>query len=122
MTDYLRADYGSLYQHKRSAMLNILCVLTVPPAIDEANLVDNPKIIVNRTVLLECPVAGVPPPKVRWMKDGEAVRLRAGMQFVSEGRHLEISHAQVADTARYTCVATNEAGELRRNFDLEVLG
>lgn len=95
---------------------------SVPPAIDEANLVDNPKIIVNRTVLLECPVGGVPPPRVSWLRDGEAVREREGLQLVAGGRHLEISRAGVRDTARYTCIATNEAGELRRNFDLEVLG
>ena len=36
----------------------------VPPTIDEANLVDNPKVVINRTVLLECPVEGIPPPEV----------------------------------------------------------
>jgi len=67
-------------------------------------------------------VAGVPPPKVKWLRNGEPFVPEPGMQLVSRGRHLEISRAKVADTARYTCVATNEAGELRRNFDLEVLG
>jgi len=95
-------------------------LLVVPPAIDEANLVDNPKIVVNRTVLLECPVSGSPAPAVVWLKNGEALTLdeytRVG------GRHLEIRRARVSDTARYTCVASNEAGQLRRSFDLEVLG
>jgi len=92
----------------------------VPPAIDEANLVDKPKIVVNRTVLLECPVSGNPIPDIVWLKNGETLRLDANMNIT--GRYLEIVRARVTDTARYTCVASNEAGELRRSFDLEVLG
>jgi len=92
----------------------------VPPAIDEANLVDNPKIVVNRTVLLECPVSGSPVPDVVWLKNGEPLSPDANMNVA--GRHLEIIRARVTDSARYTCVASNEAGELRRSFDLEVLG
>jgi len=89
---------------------------------EEANLVVNPKVIVNRTLVLECPVAGFPPPKVRWLKDGELLALREGRKLVSDGRNLEITQAALSDTARYTCVAMNEAGEVRRNFDLQVLG
>ena len=44
------------------------------------------------------------------------------MALVSEGRQLEIKNAQVSDTAVYTCIAINEAGELTRNFELDVLG
>ena len=76
----------------------------------------------NRTVLLECPVSGVPPPKVRWLKNGEVLSLRQGLRLLAGGRQVELFRAQVNDTARYTCIAVNEAGELRRNFDLEVLG
>jgi len=94
----------------------------VPPAIDEANLVDNPKIVVNRTVLLECPVSGTPPPKIKWLKNGEALKPGPDMKMTSNGRNLEINRAHVTDTGRYTCTASNEAGELRRSFDLEVLG
>lgn len=94
----------------------------VPPELDEANVVDNPRIIVNRTMLLECPVGGVPPPQVTWLKNGEALVPRPGIRFLSNGRQVEISRTQVTDAARYTCVAKNEAGELRKNYDLEVLG
>ena len=44
------------------------------------------------------------------------------MRLISDGRQIEIASAQVAHTARYTCIATNAAGDLERNFDLEVLG
>ena len=96
--------------------------VTVPPTIDEANLVDNPKVVVNRTVLLECPVEGIPPPEVRWLKDRMPLVLTKFMTLVSDGRQLEIANAQVSDTAVYTCIAINEAGELTRNFELDVLG
>ena len=95
-------------------------IIAVPPAIDEANLVDNPKIVVNRTVLLECPVSGNPMPEIVWLKNGEALTLDANTNVT--GRYLEIVRARLSDTARFTCIASNEAGELRRSFDLEVLG
>jgi hemicentin len=96
--------------------------VAVPPAIDEANLVDNPRIVVNRTVLLECPVSGTPLPKIKWLKNGEVLKPGPDMKITSSGRHLEIIRAHVTDTGRFTCIASNEAGELRRSFDLEVLG
>jgi len=93
----------------------------VPPVIDEANLVDSPKIVVNRTVLLECPVSGSPAPDVVWTRNGEELPTVDENRRV-QGRHLEIMRARVTDTARYTCTASNEAGQLRRSFDLQVLG
>ena len=90
--------------------------------IDEANVVDSPKIVVNRTIILECPVTGIPPPKVTWLKNGEVFLPRPGVKFLALGRQIEIVKTQVTDTARYTCVAVNEAGQLKKNYDLEVLG
>ena len=44
------------------------------------------------------------------------------MKMTVNNRNLEIVRAHVSDTGRFTCIASNEAGELRRSFDLEVLG
>ncbi|XP_064650190.1 hemicentin-1-like isoform X2 [Lineus longissimus] len=93
----------------------------VPPTIDEANLVDNPRVISNRTVILECPVSGTPPPTIKWLKDGVRLVEKKGLKVLSAGRQVEILHAAVIDTGRYTCIAANDAGELRRTFGLEVL-
>ncbi|XP_074654070.1 hemicentin-1-like [Tubulanus polymorphus] len=93
----------------------------VPPTIDDANIVDNPRVIMNRTVILECPVAGVPPPKVRWLKDGYSLVSKGGLVIDVVGKQVAIAHSKVTDSGRYTCIASNDAGELSRTFDLEVL-
>ncbi|ESO96633.1 hypothetical protein LOTGIDRAFT_143813, partial [Lottia gigantea] len=94
----------------------------VPPTIDESNVVYNPKVIKDRHVILECPVSGNPVPEVQWLFNGAPVQNTDRVKVVKNDLQLEISRAQVVDTARYSCIATNEAGELRRNFQLEVLG
>ena len=50
------------------------------------------------------------------MGQGEGVRVSVG------GRRLLLAHAQVSDTARFQCVATNEAGEHDRDFNVAVHG
>ena len=48
----------------------------VPPLLDDANIVDSPRIVVNRTVMLECPViGGVPVPTIRWLKSGQPLQV-----------------------------------------------
>jgi len=98
------------------------CCCEVAPTLDEANVVDSPKIVVNRTVLLECPVSGIPVPRIRWLKNGKPLEFNRRVQQLSAGRRLQILRANVGDTARYTCIAGNDAGQLRRSYDLEVLG
>lgn len=123
---------SSIKFHDSSSFKNVLhhgifAFFVVPPAIDEANLVDNPKIIVNRTIVLECPVEGVPLPTVHWMKNDEPIEHFTSdhpndVRFQSGGRDLEIKNTQVTDSGKYTCLAKNPAGVLRRDFHLDVLG
>ena len=44
------------------------------------------------------------------------------MRILKDGRILEIVRASVKDTARYTCIARNQAGQTEKNFDLDVQG
>lgn len=38
------------------------------------------------------------------------------------GRTLQILNAKEEDAGRYTCVATNEAGETLKHYEVKVLG
>jgi len=76
-------------------------------------------------VHLQCPAHSIPPPEIVWYKNGDElvdegpdgrIRVLAG------GKELEITWAEVDDTARYTCVARNLAGENEKSYDLDVYG
>lgn len=98
------------------------CYFSVPPSIDESNVVYTPKVIQNRTVIIECPVSGVPQPTVTWSINDSPLTPKDRIRLLDNNRQLTIDQAQVADTAMYMCVAVNKAGELRKKFQLEVLG
>lgn len=44
------------------------------------------------------------------------------VSITASGRIVQVKHAQVSDTGRYTCVATNIAGEDEKDFDVNVQG
>lgn len=65
---------------------------------------------------------GNPVPEIKWLKDGQLLVPDTRHQILSHGRFLQISAAQIADTGRYSCLASNSAGERSRHFNLNVLG
>lgn len=65
---------------------------------------------------------GNPVPEITWLKDGQPLAGDARLQVMSNGRFLQISGSQVADTGRYSCLASNSAGDRSRHFNLNVLG
>lgn len=44
------------------------------------------------------------------------------VSITASGRIVQVKHAQVSDTGRYSCVATNIAGEDEKDFDVNVQG
>ena len=82
------------------------------------------QVIENRTVLIDCPVAGTPAPSIMWIQNGEVLLdwPYEGLRELSNGRQLEVRSVKVKDGGRYTCLATNTAGQLEKTFELDVLG
>lgn len=75
------------------------------------------------TVLLFLPdPPGNPAPDIKWLKDGQMLIPDRRYQVLSHGRFLQISGAHVSDTGRYSCLASNSAGDRSRHFNLNVLG
>lgn len=65
---------------------------------------------------------GHPVPEIRWLKDGHVLVADSHHQLWSHGRFLQIFESQVADTGRYSCLASNSAGERSRHYNLNILG
>ncbi|KAK7889296.1 hypothetical protein WMY93_024856 [Mugilogobius chulae] len=78
------------------------------------------KIKVNSTLTLECAAQAFPTPALQWYKDGQTLLADDHVSITASGRIVQIKHAQVSDTGRYTCVATNIAGEDEKDFDVNI--
>ncbi|MEQ2159098.1 hypothetical protein GOODEAATRI_019054, partial [Goodea atripinnis] len=87
------------------------------------------KVVLSKHLILECKAAGHPPPSLTWLKDGIPVRHGESVHLLEQGRKLEIFSATISDsgryicisdTARFQCLATNEAGDHERNFNVTV--
>ncbi|XP_035116313.2 hemicentin-2 isoform X6 [Callithrix jacchus] len=105
------------------AVKNYHVEVLIPPSISKDDplgevSVKEVKTKVNSTLTLECECWAVPPPTIRWYKDGQPVTPSPRLRVLGEGRLLQIQPTQVSDSGRYLCVATNVAGEDDQDFNV----
>ncbi|KAK4820389.1 hypothetical protein QYF61_025563 [Mycteria americana] len=94
----------------------------VPPSIaGDLQMPENISIVEKNPISLVCEASGIPLPSITWLKNGWPVTLNNSVRILSGGRTLRLTHTSVADEGQYTCVVTNAAGEVRKDFDLSVL-
>ncbi|TRZ22552.1 hypothetical protein HGM15179_004536 [Zosterops borbonicus] len=92
----------------------------VPPNIAGTGGPQELTVLQNSQAILECRSDAVPPPTISWLKDGEQLQGGPRLRILSSGRYLQINNAELGDSATYTCVARNVAGETTREFLLAV--
>uniref|UniRef100_UPI00398EE55D hemicentin-1-like n=1 Tax=Pristiophorus japonicus TaxID=55135 RepID=UPI00398EE55D len=93
--------------------------VNVPPVI--STVLDSVTVLINQAVELQCEAAGIPAPKVTWLKDKTPVSLMTeGLKFMLEGQILSLASAHFSDSGTYSCVAVNPAGEDQRDIHLQV--
>lgn len=104
-------------------VLFLFCHHSVPPSITASS--DGPtdmKVVLSKSLILECEAEGHPPPSLTWLKDGSPVAARENLRVLEQGRKIEILSALPSDAGRYVCVATSVAGEREIIYDVSVLG
>lgn len=79
-------------------------------------------IIEGSSTSMTCLTDGTPPPRMSWLRDGRPLGLDAHLTVSTQGMVLQLSEAETEDSGRYTCIASNEAGEVSKHFILKVLG
>ncbi|PNI67325.1 HMCN1 isoform 2 [Pan troglodytes] len=90
----------------------------VPPNImgEEQNV----SVLISQAVELLCQSDAIPPPTLTWLKDGHPLLKKPGLSISENGSVLKIEDAQVQDTGRYTCEATNVAGKTEKNYNVNI--
>lgn len=94
----------------------------VPPTIKGENITTEVSALLHSILKLECEVRGIPAPTITWYKDGSPIISGPQALYREHGQFLQISHAQVSDSAQYKCQATNEAGMAEKIFQVDVYG
>ncbi|XP_010139814.1 PREDICTED: hemicentin-2-like, partial [Buceros rhinoceros silvestris] len=61
---------------------------------------ENISVIINQPVTLECPAPGVPPQGSRWLKDGNLLPPKPGVQLSAEGTVLQVTFRSIAEDGR----------------------
>lgn len=79
-------------------------------------------IIEGSSTSMTCLTDGTPPPRMSWLRDGRPLGPDAHLTVSTQGMVLQLSEAETEDSGRYTCIASNEAGEVSKHFILKVLG
>ncbi|XP_044938536.1 hemicentin-2 isoform X2 [Mustela putorius furo] len=99
----------------------MLSVLVPPQLIGDLDSLTNISATLHSPLTLLCEATGVPPPGVRWFRGEEPISPGEDTYLLAGGWMLRLTWAQEQDTGFYSCLASNEAGEVRRNFSVEVL-
>ncbi|XP_018540693.1 neuronal cell adhesion molecule a isoform X5 [Lates calcarifer] len=99
-----------------NAFVNVLAepprVLTPPNQVYQ--------VITNSPALLHCSSFGSPIPTITWFKDSQTAIKDGDSYVIHENGTLEISVAQLLNSGKYTCIATNNLGIKENHVFLEV--
>ncbi|MGH0143069.1 UNVERIFIED_CONTAM: hypothetical protein FKN15_022424 [Acipenser sinensis] len=94
-------------------------LLSVPPQIEGVGSREV-KVRINSLLSLSCQSRAFPAPTTQWYKEGQRVESAPGVHIEDDGRSLRMENARLSDRGRYTCVASNTAGEDRRDFHVSI--
>lgn len=75
----------------------LICFPVPPTTLGEE---ENISVIVNQTVTLECPAPRVPAQGSHWLKDGNLLTPKPGMQLSAEGTVLQVMFWGIAEDGR----------------------
>ncbi|XP_065735248.1 hemicentin-2 [Phocoena phocoena] len=98
-----------------------LSVLVPPELIGDLDPLTNVTAALHSPLTLRCQATGIPPPGVLWFRGEEPISPGEDTYLLAGGWMLKMTRAQERDRGLYSCLASNEAGEVRRNFSVEVL-
>lgn len=93
-----------------------------PPKIADSLYETDLTVVERRPVQLDCNVSGNPEPQLSWLKDGVVINSTSQVRILRGGRVIQVPASSVDDDGRYTCTASNAAGQAEKVYRLQVLG
>ncbi|XP_030853395.1 hemicentin-1 isoform X1 [Strongylocentrotus purpuratus] len=104
-----------------NSSISINVTVMVPPLLVDAYRPVDIIVILNNPARLYCEIdISIPMASIVWQKDGISLREDSNIRISRDGQILEINQVQVNNEGRYTCIATNNAGNATKFFGLTV--
>lgn len=85
------------------------------------NVGDNITALTNSTVIIRCPVNGVPTPNLVWTHDGKEITSSQNHN-IDESGTLSVSLLSQGDNGRYFCHVQNKFGNESKGTTVDVVG
>ncbi|KAB0366601.1 hypothetical protein FD754_010757, partial [Muntiacus muntjak] len=79
------------------------------------------EVVENNPAYLYCDTNAVPAPELSWFREDHPLSIEDGVSILQGGRVLQIPLVRAEDAGRYSCRASNEAGEDWLHYELLVL-
>ncbi|XP_067398294.1 hemicentin-2 [Emydura macquarii macquarii] len=98
-----------------------LAVHVPPEVVRGAGSVTNLTVSLHDALTLICEVSGIPPPAVSWSRENSPIITGEHTRLLSGGWILRLARVRAQDGGLYSCIASNAAGEARKDFSVEVL-
>lgn len=119
------AQYSVLPEH-----MLIMNVFPEPPVVHQQQFVEDLKVRVGDDMSLVCAARGHPMPHIKWLHNGHIVEKGVSSALsgsvadrsLVEEHKLSLQHVEITDAGKYTCLASNVAGVVEKNYRLKVLG
>ena len=92
-------------------------MLLVPPVIASSD--EEVDALLGSIALLPCSATGIPTPRIRWQQQLRYIVNDEKHTILANGT-LRVRQLNLTDATTYTCVASNRAGEDRRNVTVDV--
>ncbi|KAL1261436.1 hypothetical protein QQF64_006701, partial [Cirrhinus molitorella] len=105
---------------QRSIMTIIVILFSVGPPRVAEKVAHRQTVRIGRTMKLQCPVEGDPPPLIMWTKDGRNIH-SGWMRFRVLQQALRIKEVEAEDAGTFICKATNGFGSVNINYTLIVI-
>lgn len=99
----------------------IIILFSVGPPHVAEKVAHRQTVRIGRTMKLQCPVEGDPPPLIMWTKDGRNIH-SGWMRFRVLQQALRIKEVEAEDAGTFICKATNGFGSVNINYTLIVIG
>uniref|UniRef100_A0A0R3RPN6 Immunoglobulin I-set domain protein n=1 Tax=Elaeophora elaphi TaxID=1147741 RepID=A0A0R3RPN6_9BILA len=98
---------------------NFALSVLAPPSFRNKKYETNVQVTTGTALLLTCYVDGHPIPNIQWLRDGQSL-IESHASISDRNQKLVVQHKDHANH-RYTCIASNKAGSISREFLIQVI-